>query len=176
MPRRTGKSLIELIVVIGVMSVAMGLAVRSMAVIMRSDAAGSRALQSSLALSRLAEQFRRDVHAAAEAELREAENGQTQFLRLRTAAGALIEYHPRRDHILRTTLSAGNVTTRESFHLQTRDHRIEISAESRLVSLILLPGAREIPGPAAGSPAAQAVHVEALRGRDLRFMQQETSP
>lgn len=67
MKNKSGYSLIEMIVVMTAGTVLMGIAVTLLCALLRAEGTGRALVERSTSLSRLADQFRRDVHAADEA-------------------------------------------------------------------------------------------------------------
>ena len=67
-PRRRGYSLVEMLVVMTCLSVLLAISTMLIRTLIRAEASGRREVDEHLGLSRLAEAFRRDVHAAVEAK------------------------------------------------------------------------------------------------------------
>jgi type II secretory pathway component PulJ len=168
--RRRGASLIELTVTVGLLSVVMTLVIKTMAVLMRTERTGQKAVVASGSLTRLANRFRRDVHAAEKAELVAAAAPNTDsFLRLTHPDGTIVEYRPAADGVKLTILRDGTATGRETYRLRG-DTRFELSEEPPpVVTLIHVPDHGRIPDSKAGAKNDKQIRVEAVRGFDLRY-------
>jgi hypothetical protein len=164
---RRGASLIELVVMMGILSVVMTLVGKTMVLTMRSERKGRNAIVSANGLTRLANRFRRDVHAAENAEL--VGDGDAKLLRLTGVDGTIVEYRPEAGGVKLTVRRDQKQTARESYRLQGAT-RFEITANPRpVVTLIHVPDHGRIAGSNAAAKNDKQIRVEALRGYDLRF-------
>lgn len=113
-PRRRGVTLIEMLVVLTVLSVLIGLCAVTIQMLMRVGADAQSRRSAAAAIGRLAEQFRADVHASREAEVRPPSG-----LRLKTGAGATIEYRFQGGRVSRVETTGGPeaVARHEAFDL-----------------------------------------------------------
>ncbi len=171
--RRSGKSLLELLVAISILSSLLALAGRTFAFLMRADARGRKSVVQSAGLSRLANRFRRDVRAAKSAELIAANNENSKRLRLTMPDGRFIEYRPEGNRVTAVVFDGKKIRGRERYLLGDGETRVEISGgPPEIVSLIRT----TVPAPEKRSSAEafprRTVRIEAVRGRMLRF----TSP
>jgi len=174
MKNRSGKSLIELVVVISVMSMVMMIAVRTITQLMRADASGGKSLVAGNSLARLARQFRRDVHNAEDAELVTAEENESPRLHLKLTENTIAEYRTFAGKILRSIRRGEETTSRETFHLPRGENRFEISEEE--TSIIVLVHVRKTAESYENSPShapEKEIHIEAIRGRNHRYLKQE---
>lgn len=168
--RRSGKSLLELIVIMGILSSIIMLAGKTFVFLMRADAQGRKSLVQNAGFSRLANRFRRDVRSAKSAELFAAKNENTKRLRLTMPDGRLIEYRPAAKHVSVVILDGKQIRGRERYLLDDGESRVEIeNGPPRIVSLV-----RVALPPAAKRSSAEAfpqrtTRVEAMLGRNLRF-------
>ena len=169
---RSGKSLLELSLVIGLLSVVLTLATRTITFLMRADAAGRTALVSSTNFARLADRFRRDAHAAIKAELLADDNNGPQRLRLTQADGRVVEYHPQTGRVQVIVLRGKQRLSREVYRLNGGVTRFEITGDKQtLVSLVYETGgdaSSERPG---AGRRRKTLRIDALRGKDHRFSQ-----
>lgn len=110
-----GVSLIEMMVVISVLAILFGLCAVTIQILLRvgSDAQAHRT--AAAALGRLAEQFREDVHASGDAELRNAGG-----LRLRLDHQVVIDYEVRDGRVARLETTGGQASRHEAFDLGQR--------------------------------------------------------
>ena len=174
MVNRSGKSLIELVVVISVMSVVMLIAVRTLTQLMRADASGGKSLVAGTSLARLAHQFRRDVHAAEQARLITPEDNAAPRLQLFLPENTIAEYRPFAEKILRTVRRGEETTSRETFHLSRGENRFEISEqEIPIISLVHVRKSTESYQKSPGPAGAKEIRIEAIRGRNHRYTKRE---
>ncbi|MCH7686190.1 MAG: hypothetical protein IH899_05845 [Planctomycetes bacterium] len=174
MENRSGKSLIELVVVISVMSIVMVIAVRTITQLMRADASGGKSLVAGTSLARLAHQFRRDVHDADDAELLTADENQSPRLQLSLPENTIAEYRPFAEKILRT-IRRGEITiSRETFHLPRGENRFEISEdETPIISLVHLRNTVESSEKSSSRAPEKEIRIEAIRGKNHRYTKRE---
>ena len=170
--KRRGKTLIELMVVISIASVALTLATKTIAHLMRSDAKGRRALTAGMNWNRFARRFRRDVHAAGSAELVQRDN--KSVLKLKQPDGTVSEYHSRTDGVDVVTVRNGQTVGRESFALRGIG---EFRVEPGPPAIVVFAHATRPDQSAAGSKAGMKTRrIQAIRGKDLRFVRREDRP
>ena len=163
MIRRRGFSLIELIAVLGIGAVMIGICVTLLYAVLRTEGAGRVHVRQGSVLGRLADQFRRDVHAANTAG--SAADGKQWQLEL--APGRIVTYRPEPGTLTRTERADGSIQRRESFALPsgtTASIEIPADAEPTIVSLMITPVAR-----ASGQTGVRAVRIDAVLARDHRF-------
>jgi type II secretory pathway pseudopilin PulG len=167
MNRRRGISLIEMIAVMGIGAVMMGVAVTLLYTLLRTEGSGREHVRQSSVLGRLADQFRRDVHAAK--TVAAAPDGEGRQFEL--APGQTVTYRFQRGTLTRTEQVDGTPQRRESYALPpgtTATIRIPADTQPALVSLMITPVA-EASGPAGG----RAIHIDAVLARDHRFAKAE---
>jgi hypothetical protein len=113
--RRRGASLVELLIVIVLISAALGLAVPLVELLVRVGNAAPDHLERVTRTTRLAAAFRADVRGAATAEDATAEK------RLRLAGGPTeVTYHIERDHLVRLEREGERIVGREAYALDER--------------------------------------------------------
>ena len=174
MKNRSGKTLIEMIVVISVMSMVMMIAVRTITQLMRADASGGKSLVAGTSLARLAHQFRRDVHTAGEARLVTPEENAAPRLQLFLLENTIVEYHPFAEKILRTIRRGEQTTSKETFQLSRGENRFEISEEDTpIISLVHVRNTTESFEKSPGPAREKEIRIEAVRGRNHRYTKQE---
>jgi hypothetical protein len=164
MNRRRGTSLIELIAVMGIGAVMMGVAVTLLYTLLRTEGSGRTYVRQSLVLSRLAEQFRRDVHAAKTSQA--LSDGQGRQFEL--APGRTVTYRPERGTLSRTEQADGAVQRRESFVLPpgtAASVDVEADTKPTIASLVIAPV-----GEASRPPGGQAIRFDAVLAKDHRFI------
>ncbi|MCH8828905.1 MAG: hypothetical protein IID45_04930 [Planctomycetes bacterium] len=174
---RSGKTLLELSVVIGLLSVVLTLGARTIAFLMRADAAGRTAFVNGTSFSRLANRFRRDVHAATQAELVAGDNNAPERLRLMLTDGRVIEYRPQVGRVQVVVLRGKQLQGREVYRLNGGVTRFELTGgrdRPALVSLLYETGGDGSPSPEQPSAGRRrkTVRIDAVRGKDHRFSQQ----
>lgn len=164
-----GSSLIELIVTMGILSVMLTLVGKTMVLTMRSERTGRHAIVSSTGLARLANRFRRDVHAAEKAELVAA--GNVTLLRLTRPDATIAEYRPGPNGVTLTIRRGKKRIGGESYRLQGATRFDITKGATPAVTLIHVPDHGRITGSKATTVNNKEVRVEAVRGYDLRFQQ-----
>jgi hypothetical protein len=132
---RRGKSLIEMLVIISVLSVVMSLAGGTLILLLRCERQVKRDLDQERSLVRLGQQFRADAHAATGAEV-----GPACVLKL--AGGQTIRYAAGNAGVTREVMDGEKVEHRDQFALPApADVRFESPAEAsgKLVRLLIQP-------------------------------------
>ncbi|MBI5760766.1 MAG: type II secretion system protein [Planctomycetales bacterium] len=171
---RRGFSLVELLTVMATMSVLLGLAVTTLTLLMRAGQSSTSAVTASLAVSRLAHDFRSDVRAASTADLQAGNNDQPSRLRLSIAAGRVVIYERRKAAIVRHETSGEQSIRTEAYSVDVRDVSFGVPGENaaRLVTLSLSSGLSD-QAPTRGrfmSAAPRQFQFDAALGADHRFV------
>ena len=141
---RRGVSLIEMVVVISMMTVVIGLVGMTFHLLLRSEKLVSQSFVTERTISRLAVQFRDDVHQSETGIITsESESDKTE-LALGNANGIQIRYVTNADGLVRLIVKDDLVTARDDFRMP--DCQVSISAgpdgESSLRRLVIeRPGA-----------------------------------
>lgn len=133
-PRR-GKTLIEMLVLITILSVIMGVVATTLAALFKTDRQVLRDLDQLAALSRLGETFRIDAHAAESCQVGES-------CQLALADGRVVHYAVAGPRIAREVRRGEEVLHRDAFSLpEAASVRFDLPAESggRLVRLSIAP-------------------------------------
>jgi len=167
MNRRRGISLIEMIAVMGVGAVMMGVAVTLLYGLLRAEGSGREHVRQSSVLGRLADQFRRDVHAAkAVAAAADGEGRQFEL-----APGRTVTYRFQPGTLTRTEQVDAAPQRQESYALPpgtTATIRIPANTQPAIVSLMITPAAE-----ASAQPAGRAIQIDAVLAGDHRFAKPE---
>jgi hypothetical protein len=87
--RRSGVSLVETLVVMSVAGVMMGLAIKTIHLLLGAEHEATKSVRYAASVTRLARAFREDLHAARAVELPAAEPGKPGALVVSTAAGQI---------------------------------------------------------------------------------------
>jgi len=168
MNRRRGISLIEMIAVMGVGAVMMGVAVTLLYGLLRAEGSGREHVRQSSVLGRLADQFRRDVHAAKAVAV--AADGEGRQFEL--APGRTVIYRFQPGTLTRTEQVVDAAPERrESYALPpgtTATIQIPANTQPAIVSLMIMPVAE-----ASGQPAGRSIQIDAVLARDHRFAKPE---
>lgn len=167
MRSRHGKSLVEMLVVITAMSVLLGFVAQTFHTLRRAERASAQSLTQSVNLSRLARQFRHDVHAARQAERATADN-QPEQLRLMRPDGTTILWSTTDDSVTRGEQRDGTRTAQERYRVGPARLRFDLSDDGTQAALIVGPPA-VTPGIPAPPTGPKPLRIEAITGRDLRF-------
>jgi hypothetical protein len=158
-----------MVVMMGILSVVLTLVGKTMVLTMRSERKGRNAIVSANGLTRLANRFRRDVHAAENAEL--VGDGDAKLLRLTGVDGTIVEYRPEAGGVKLTVRRDQKQTARESYRLQGAT-RFEITANPRtVVTLIHVPDHGRIAGSNAAAKSDKQIRVEASAATTCVFNQ-----
>jgi len=163
MNRRPGYSLIEVIVVMVTASTMMAVTVALLYGLLRAERGTRDHIRHSTALGRLADQFRRDVHAAVAPPAAE-ERG----WRLVLAPGETVVYRAEPGRMDRLRKTGENLQQRESFALPpgtTATIETSSAGDIRTAGLLIAPNGAE---PKRSS--AQPIRFDAVVGRDRRFV------
>lgn len=167
MNRRRGISLIEMIAAMGIGAVMMGVAVALLYTLLETEGSGREHLRHGSVLGRLADQFRRDVHAAK--SVGDVADGEGRQFEL--APGRTVTYRLEPGTLVRTEQVDAVVQRRESFALPpgtTTSIRIEADTDPTIVSLMITPVA-EPPR----QPGRRTARIDAVLARDRRFTRPE---
>lgn len=151
-PRRRGASLIELMVIVGSVSVVLGLCAVLIHGLLKLDRSGRAAVDDTTTLARLARRFRQDVRAAAKA------TPDTPTKLVLTGGDGTISYHIDGSRLLREDRNGETLRGREGYNVG-RLGPVSFDAADGLVRLRL---ARSSGAGLARPP----VGVDAILGKD----------
>lgn len=170
MKNRNGKSLIEMLVVMAIMSVVMGITIKTTIIMMRADADSGQSTLSSTNLNRLAHRFRRDVHAATAAELIATADNAPKTLKLSMPDNVVTEYRPLNDRIVRLVRKGETPQSRDAFPLLRGENRFELTTDqSTVVSLVHIRNTQQNSGKSPNTPGRREIRIEAVQGKNHRF-------
>ncbi len=131
---RRGVSLIEMVVVISMLTVVIGLVGMTFHLLMRSEKLVSQSFVTERTISRLAIQFRDDVHQSETGVLSNGSESDEPALTLATGSGIQIRYLINSDRLARLVVTHDQITARDDFRLP--DCQISVSSgEDRESSL-----------------------------------------
>jgi type II secretory pathway component PulJ len=174
---RHGHSLIELMVVFSVFSATMILTGMVFFRLFQSEQTATRTTLIQLTISRLADQFRRDVHAAEVVQWKEM-NGATQLELTSGSPKFRVSYTANSNSLQREVVSESN-PHHESYRLpecQLAFPHGEVDQSDRSIRLVVLkPRATVTKDPQSISPLRKLV-IEAELGRDHRLITGIESP
>lgn len=160
-PRR-GISLVEMIVVIGGLTIILSLCGSLLHTLLRLDRSGRESVNDSTTLARLARQFRRDVRSSHAAK--RGDSGSIEFNR---SDGPPVSYRVDGPHLVREERDGKNIVRREAYAV-SRLGPLQFEVNGKLVRLVV---ARRPSNPLA--PARAAVSVEARLDKDRTPAQPE---
>jgi prepilin-type N-terminal cleavage/methylation domain-containing protein len=163
MNQRRGFNLIEMTAVMSVGAVMMGVAVTLLYGLLRTEGSGREHVHRQSVLGRLADQFRRDVHAAQ--TVAAAADGEGRQFEL--APGRTVTYRAQPGALTRSEQVDGKIERRESFALppgSTATIQIPANTKAAIASLRIVPSA----GPS-GQPAHRIIQIDAVLAGDHRF-------
>lgn len=157
--RRRGASLIELMLVIGGVTIVLGLCAGLLHALLRLDRSGRSAIHDTATVARLARRFRQDARAADAAKPREGKEVPAA-LEFTTADGPNVTYRVEGKRLLREEAAGKTVQRRESYAVD-RLGPVAFGVDAARVRLVL---SRRPTRPDA--PGRPAVRVEATLGKD----------
>lgn len=175
MKRRTGYSLVEMLVVMATGSIILGLSVGLVGLAMRNGHVGSDHLRRCTVLARLAEQFCDDVHAASAVDPvdnapddPDGSGWRFTVQRIRT-----IEYRRTAGELTRVEHFGQEIRRRDYFALpEDADVEVEIgkTSTSHMVSMVITTSTATGSGKSKKKQSKKLVlQVDAVLGRDHRF-------
>lgn len=168
---RRGFTLIELVAVLGVSTVLFGVATGLLIMLMQADRGWREQVRGHATVARLADQFRRDVHAARRLKPLPAAPGNAgPGWQLETAPGRVVEYRASPGRLIRVQLADGKTVRQEDFSLPG-EARFGVQPADATAGLVGLQVAtsRKPADPAARGP----LEFTAALGWDYRFSRQE---
>jgi len=139
-PARRGITIIEVLIVVGCVTIALGLCAVTIQLLLRLAADGQARYRSQTSLERLTRQLRGDTHAAAGAQVDAAGDGKAASLRLSLGPKHGVTYEPRKSAVMRVESQAGSVVRRELYPLAAVGAvQFEMRAEAgrQLVALVV---------------------------------------
>jgi prepilin-type N-terminal cleavage/methylation domain-containing protein len=162
---RRGYSLVEMTVVMTVGAILLGIAVTLLGALLQADRSGRAHIERNTTLGRLADRFRRDVHAGRGQPVAEKNKAGELTWRFDLDGACSVLYMAGLDEMVRQERVGKTILRQESYALP-EDHRATIavdgSAGSRIVSLTIAPTESSLrPG--------HEIRIDALVGRDHRF-------
>lgn len=167
--RRSGKTLIELMLIILVVGVVTVISGKALVVVLNNERSGRESYLANQDRHRLASDLRRDVNSASATFLRDGRDGTPgQSLLLETAGNHDVEYTITESKVTRIETREAKPARRESYYLGHSGAQFEIqSGENDLVLLTAAISQR----PEKNLAPGRNYRIEAVRGRDLRFQQ-----
>jgi prepilin-type N-terminal cleavage/methylation domain-containing protein len=161
-PPRRGFSLIEMIAVISVSAVLTGIAISLLLVLLRAEHRGRSHLAESDSLQRLADQFRRDAHAATDVTVNATDPTRWQF---NSPGTQVVRYMPHSEGIWREEEMLSENRRMEPYVLpKNSTATVEVDRKAKTPVVTMTINVKDaLPGP------GHEFRVVALLGRDLRF-------
>jgi type II secretory pathway component PulJ len=174
---RRGFTIVEVVLVIGAVSLLLGLCSGLIHVLLRLDRVGRAHLVETATVGRLARQFRRDVHAAARVKLVARDDREGPSLELTLPDDRVVAYQPAEHALLRLQRQGVGHDRRETYSLPfSTQPRLSLDDQGgkTWVSLRLPRGSES-----AATSLRHNLQIDALVGRDRRRSQpagKETLP
>jgi hypothetical protein len=160
-----------MIVVISISSVIIGVCSTTLHLLLRSEREQAREVRTTVAISRLSQVFREDVHAATECNII-GEEGKPR-MELAAADGRRIVYSADEHLIHRAESRGGAEVHRDAFHFPPgTESRFERNGEPPVARLVLDLGAElpdSTPRALVRTARRRTVSIEAVPNRDQRF-------
>jgi len=167
MSTRRGLTIIELVATMAVGSVLLGLAIALLCALMHAGSTAREQMEQHVAISRLADQFRRDVRAAERlAALPAAGQKSPQGWQLQLDDGRVVQYRPEPGHLLRSEIADGKPQQQERYRLPggTAVSVQPRETTSGIVSLRIASAGKSSDG-----PGFATLEIEATLAKDRRF-------
>jgi prepilin-type N-terminal cleavage/methylation domain-containing protein len=163
---RSGWTLIEMLVTIAVIATITGVAVKTLAAMLRSERNGVEHVARLATISRLARQFRADIHKASAIEI-STDTPSKPLLLVTVNETQQIQYETKPAGLLRTERRANQQPSIELWRLaKTRFQCVESNGPPRMLTLVI--GTLE-PDPIQGSSptgTSKELRLDAVVGRD----------
>ena len=165
--RRAGWTLIEMLLTVTVMSALTGVAVKTMGAMLRSERNGAEHVARLTGLSRLARQFRADVHDATSVELKSSEKPNLLLL-LTLDDTHQIQYDVYPTGLQRTARSPNQPPKTEFWRLpQTQFQCVQSAEGSQMVTLVVTSSDPAVAKVKASAPVLQKeLRFDAALGRN----------
>jgi prepilin-type N-terminal cleavage/methylation domain-containing protein len=167
MKKRSGFTLVELLVVISMMAVILPMAGGTVFFLLRAQSQSAEALRDAMAMTQLSHTFRSDVHAAHGARLVSGTAaGDGIVLELDDSRTA--EYQPEANGCVSRTVRRGETRERrEQFRIGSARPKFQLANDGREVALIIAPRTRgAVLGDGAGVTAG--IRIAAVVGRNAK--------
>ncbi len=180
-PTRRGTSLLEMVVVMGIATVMLGLAVTMIHLMLQAERSSTKTLWYGTSLARFSRTLRQDVHAATSADIPSPPPGGVARLELTLPKQRTVSFQIDRGAVTRTQSEAGEVRHRDVFYFP-RDSaiRFERTREPDLVRVVINRPPKPVTrtDPAEGRSTAprsgsRVLHIEAALARDYRFARRD---
>jgi len=182
MKQRRGISLVEVMITLTIGSVVMGVAAMTLGTLFRNERVARDQLSQGVQLARLAEQFRRDVHAATAVAAEGDDENATSQWKLDLPSGGTVTYRAvyreTDGELLRTetTSEQGAVARRDAFALpanttaaiEVLEHDVQEDRAATLVRLVISPADVD-PNIAGRSSPKRPIDIDAVLAKDHRF-------
>jgi hypothetical protein len=164
---RRGVSLIEILVLMTIGSTLMGIAVGSLHLLLKMDRNTRQRRQLQASEARLADQFRRDVHAALRMKPGEAPEQSRPIWQLELGADKRIQYQSEPGGLARLEILQGKTTRKEWYPLmESSKVRCDMTSDGPVPIVSLGIASSEEPG---SLFPPQALRIDARLGTNHRF-------
>jgi prepilin-type N-terminal cleavage/methylation domain-containing protein len=166
MTKRSGFTLLEMVIVISILAVILPMAGSTLFFLMRAQSQSADALRDAMAITQLSHAFRTDVHAARSA--RPAQNSQAdQAVILELDGDRLIEYRAEaNDSVSRTVRRGETVERSERFRVGAVHPRFALGEGGLEVAITLSPHARGSVAAERSRPTTAGIRIAAIIGRN----------
>ena len=174
---RSGTTLIETVVMIGVSMVMLGLAVTMIHLLLRAERFTTQAVWHNTTLSRVSRTLRDDVHAALTAEVQRPADDRPAVLTLELTGDRIVSYQIEEHQLTRTETTGDAATRRDAFYLppgstlsfQRVDGPPAIVRLSIRRAPVSTQATAEHSGVSGESPLRRVFLIETIVGRAHRF-------
>lgn len=170
MTRRSAFTLIELLVALSLFALILPLSGWLVYILLHAQTANANSIADTLTRSRFARTFRSDAHAAEKTEIIESSSDTRSRIVFQVDSTTSIAYDADPNGIIVRIVQTGGATKRrEEFRLTGTETRFEQPAECT-VAAVQFPVRANSPTGSRSGAAAGTVRIEAVIGRDRRFL------
>jgi prepilin-type N-terminal cleavage/methylation domain-containing protein len=162
---RRGWTLIEMLVTIAVMGVLTGVAVKTLAAMLKAERAGVEHVARLATISRMARQFRADIHAATAVEI-PTDRPAKPLLVVTIGEDHQVHYEPQPQGLLRTELHKSQPGKRELWRLKHTEFQCAASNAAPEVITLIIRTDSSLAASSTFKPAPKEIQIDAIRGRD----------
>jgi prepilin-type N-terminal cleavage/methylation domain-containing protein len=162
---RRAFTLIEMLVTVSIGAVLMSIAISLLMALSEAEQGGRTHVEQNRAIQRLADQFRRDAHAAEDVVV---DGSSPKEWQLKLTGNEVARYAVKGDDLAREERTGTKVIRRESYQLpkdSTAAIAVDRVANPPIVSLTLVPND-------ASTQSDREIRIDAVLGRDRRFAEQ----
>lgn len=168
--RRCGWTLVEMVVTITIMSVLTGIAIKTLTTLLLSERTGVQHVVDLATVSRLARQFRQDVHSAKSVEVNSA-TASKPLLQVTIAEGHQIDYQVQDAGLLRRELRPDKSVHNELWRLKKTQFECQTNSGTPQIVTLVLKGSDRVRNAGKTNSTLKVMQIDAIAGRDRESSQ-----